>query len=111
MLEADLSAKNVGETVVFTLTVTNRSDRDAPLRFTSAARIAVLVCDSARTVIWDSAAGRMFAAVMSETIVPAGESRTFSETWTSPPAHGTFFMRGTVRGVPPIEVPERTFTR
>ncbi len=111
MLESEITAKNVDEAVVFTVRLTNRSDRDVIMRFTSAARLALLVCDSSRTVIWDSTADRMFAAVTAETIVPAGGSQTFSETWPRPPAHGSFIVHGSVRALPPVALPERTFTR
>ena len=73
------------DTVVFTFTVTNRSDTDVQLTFPSSQRgdVRVMADDSEETV-WQWSDGRMFAqALEDETIGPDGDLELIFE-WDDP---------------------------
>ena len=103
------------EPVTLVLTVRNRADEPRSLTLPSSQTHDFAVSAGAGDEVWRWSAGRMFAQMLTEVTLAAGESRTFSETWDQvcsddrPAAVGPYRLvgwipaLGTAVSSPPIE--------
>lgn len=94
-LASSLRAENAGDSVHFTLLITNASAAPVELTFSSGQSFDFVVEDGRRE-LWRWSAERMFTqAIRQETLAP-GETRRYEASWAPPPG-----VRGelTVRGI------------
>lgn len=103
------------EPVTLVLTVRNRADQPRSLTLPTSQTHDFAVSAGAGDEVWRWSAGRMFAQMLTEVTLAAGESRTFSETWDQvcsdgrPAAAGPYRLVGWMPALatpvrsPPIE--------
>lgn len=82
-LEGSLDVSVGADAVTFAFTVENTGGEDVDLQFSDAQTFDVFVESDGETV-WQWAAGRMFAQMLSTETFPAGASETFEADWEDP---------------------------
>lgn len=79
----------VGESVQFSLHVTNSSNKRVELRFPSGQTHDVTVLDPQGREVWRWSRGRMFTQSMQNKVLAASDTLTFTERW-HPEHSGTY---------------------
>ncbi|MFQ6019997.1 MAG: BsuPI-related putative proteinase inhibitor [Dehalococcoidia bacterium] len=78
----------VGEPVVMTLVLANRSGQAITLEYRNSQRYDFRVADSDGRVVWRWSEDKLFAQVIGRERLEPGESLQFSETWDQTEARG-----------------------
>ena len=97
-----LNVQKDGRKLAFSVTVHNAGSEAAELRFTDAGLLQIVVTTPDGAHLYDSRAGRMFAAVMKSVTVAPGKDVTFGDAWEAPPNVRTLHVQATVRAIPPL---------
>ncbi len=99
-IEPEKTSLPLSEPVKMALVLTNRSDREIRLDFSSAQRFDISARDRSRSEVWRWSRGRMFAMVLGWLVVPPSGEHRFEATWTPsgiPPGPYTLTARITCR--------------
>lgn len=70
-----------GESIELLLSVTNPSNTDVKLRFSSGQQYDFYIESDSYEEVWRWSANRLFIAALTELLVPAGETVEVSEVW------------------------------
>ena len=92
-LQTDQAVYRLGERVVLTLTVTNRGAQPLQLRFPSA-QVYDFAVQRGGEEVWRWSRDHMFAAVLTEVLLPPGQSRSYTETWDQTDPQGRPVLPG-----------------
>ncbi|MDX1933191.1 MAG: BsuPI-related putative proteinase inhibitor [Capsulimonadales bacterium] len=74
-----------GSEVTLNYSVRNGSSAPVTLRFSSGQRFDAIATNPERLPIWQLSRGMMFTQALGQVVIPGGETRTFTATWTVPP--------------------------
>jgi len=80
---ASARVSGTGRGITFCVRVTNQSEADTTLEFSSARRLRVSITDADNRAIAVVPAG-VYAQAFTTDTVAAGESRTYDAAWTAP---------------------------
>ena len=94
-LAASMDARVRGDTVVFTLHVSNPTSSPVRLAFTSSQRFDFEVGTLTGESVWHWSADRSFMQVLGEEILRAGETVDYRAEWV-PTRPGEYYVRGRV---------------
>ena len=93
-LGASLNVRVSGDTVRFELHITNTTGAPVTVMFPSAQRFDFAVTRGSGETVWSWSADRMFAQVLGEERVGAGESRRYEAEWIAPGQTGDYVATG-----------------
>ena len=94
-LAASLNARVDGDTAVFALHVSNRTDRPVRIEFPSSQRYDFDVGTLDGEVLWTWSAGRVFSQATGVVELSPGESLEYGARWGSA-KRGTYYVRARV---------------
>jgi hypothetical protein len=104
----------IGEPIVMTLEVTNKTDRTLELTYPSAQRYDFVVMKGKES-IWRWSGGKMFAQVIARYQLARGDTIAYEYTWDQTRADGTkpglgaYTVEGMLMVSPPLKTGTRTF--
>lgn len=87
-LSTDRAAYPLGAMVSLTLTVTNPTNAEVTLNFSSSQMYDFAVSSTGGSLVWRWGQGRSFLTVITTRTIPAGGSRTYTERWDQRNAGG-----------------------
>lgn len=95
-ITTDRPAYSPGEPVTLTLTLRNTTTAPATLEFASAQRYDCTIEDAGAQEVWRWSAGQMFAQMLGEETLGAGDSVVYRERFAGTLSTGSYRVRGTV---------------
>ena len=95
-VQTDRPVYRVGESVQFTLTLSNSSARAATLHCKDAQRFDLTIVDRSGQQIWRWSEDQMFAQMLSEETIRPGKSRTYAAVFPGTPTPGEYRASGVV---------------
>jgi hypothetical protein len=98
-LASSLLVETFGDSVRFSLQVTNASQQPVRLTFPTAQLFEFVVEDDGQE-LWRWSAERMFAQAVHEVTLAAGETRAFDATWQPPAQRRELTVRARLVGQP-----------
>jgi len=98
-LASSLHVESFGDSVRFSLQVTNASQQPVRLAFSTTQLFEFVVEDQGEE-LWRWSDDRMFAQALQELTLAAGETRAFETTWQPPVQRGELTVRAWLVGRP-----------